>query len=54
MNKGYSFDFMSTPVLTLVKSIFGRFAPTQTPTQKFKIEFSIFTSQEIGSSLVSF
>ena len=31
-----------------------RCAPTQTPTQKFKIEFSIFTSQEIGSSSVSF
>ena len=32
----------------------GKRPPTQTPTQKFKIEFSIFTSQEIGSSLVSF
>ena len=26
----------------------------QTPTQKFKYEFSIFNSQEIGSSLISF
>ena len=28
--------------------------PTQTPTQKSKNEFSIFPSQKIGSSLVSF
>ena len=32
----------------------GRFPPTQTPTQKFKIEFSMSSSQEIGSGLVSF
>ena len=32
----------------------ARCPPSQTPTQKFEIEFSIFTSQEIGSSLVSF
>ena len=31
-----------------------RCPPTETPTQKFKIEFSIFTSQDIDSSLVSF
>ena len=28
--------------------------PTQTPTQKLKIGFSMFSSQEIGSGLVSF
>ena len=28
--------------------------PTKTPTQKFKNRFSIFSSHEIGSSLVSF
>ena len=32
----------------------GRCPPTQTPTQKLKIEFSIFITQEIGSVLVSF
>ena len=31
----------------------GRYPPTSTPTQKFKNEFSIFSSQEIDSSLVS-
>ena len=29
-------------------------SPTQTPTKKLKSGFSIFSSQEIGSSLVSF
>ena len=29
-------------------------SPTQTPTQKSKIEFSMFSTQEIGPSLVSF
>jgi len=31
----------------------GEFPPTQTPTQKLISEFSIFSSKEIGSSLVS-
>jgi len=35
-------------ILTLVRG----YSPTQTPTQKFKIRFSIFSSQEIVSSLV--
>ena len=30
------------------------FPPTQTPTQKLKIEFSLLGPHEIGSSLVSF
>ena len=32
----------------------GRCSPTQTPTQKFKSGFSIFSSQEIRSSLESY
>ena len=37
----------------LCKKFFAGCPPTQTPTQKFKSEFWIFSSQEIGSILVS-
>ena len=37
----------------LYKKFVGRCLPTPTPTQKLKNEFSILSSQEIGSSLVS-
>ena len=38
----------------LCKKLAGGCPPTRTTTQMFKNEFSIFPSQEIGSSLVSF
>ena len=60
MSEDFSDDFLSTG-LDLSYASFdpyekfgGGCPPTQTPTQKFKIGFSMFSSQEIGSGLVSF
>ena len=40
-------------IYKLYANFVGQCPPTPTPTQKFKNVFSIFSSQEIGSSLVS-
>ena len=41
-------------VLPLYQKIVTSLAPTQMPKQKLKTEFSMFISQNIGSSSVSF
>ena len=46
-------EFSSTSFDPNEKSA-GGCPPTQTPTRKSKIRFSMFSSQEIGSGLVSF
>ena len=44
----------SCPSFDSYEKFDGGCPPTQPPTQKFKIRFSLFSSQEIGSSLISF
>ena len=45
--------FLGSYMSTHQNSIYRRYSASQTPTQKFKIRFSMLSSQEIGSSLVT-